>query len=354
MFKLKNKRLFIKIFDYLENNNYPSVYSIIVFLTAIAIRNVLEIFAVYLYVKNNHFPYFRGNPATLYPEVILHYCISYIAMLFIFLTIFKILTKENIYKLLKIICPFFFMLLAAQMLDILICGGSYLAYYTPGYHGDLIKRFFTFFGEWESSGGVTPGIKTEIIAAMILSSFYVYHKTSNVFKTILGIISIYLLIFFYALTPFIIKVIFKLINISYTDSNEMYIYYFSILSLISGILLLSLELKSKLFKLRLNWFFYIILLILFSIIARRLIQNEIINSDLFCKILFAYISLFFLTLYLSGKSVFITNNAVKVCSAVLCLFFAALSGVRFAGLVFIVLSVDSFIKIYFQKIRISK
>jgi len=189
---------------------------------------------------------------------------------------------------------------------------------------------------------------------MILSSFYVYHKTSSVFKTFSVIILIYLIIFFYALTPFIIKKTFNLLNISYTDSNEMYIYYFSLLSLFSGIFVLSLELKSNPFKLKLNRVGLIVLLILFSIIARRLIRNETINSDLFCKIVFAYISLFFLNIYLSGKSDFIELYKLKIWTIFACLYFAALSGVRFAGLIFIVLAVDSFIKINFIKFRISE
>ncbi|HON56431.1 MAG TPA: hypothetical protein PLJ38_05375, partial [bacterium] len=242
----------VKIFNYLESDNYSVIYSALVFCVAIAFRNIIEIFAVFLYVKNNQFTYYRGNPKTLDYEVILHYFISYIAMALIMTIILRILTNENTVKILKIVCPFFFMLTVAQIFDIIICGGSNLAYFTPGYHTDLLKRFLTFYGDWRGAGGVTPGIKIEIIIAMLLAFIYVHYKTNKIYKSLLAVAAIYLLIFFYAMTPFILKFINEILGISILapSSNSAYLYYFSILAFTTSAIILLIDFKKINFNIK--------------------------------------------------------------------------------------------------------
>ena len=167
-------------------------------------------------------------------------------MLLIILIIFKILTNENSVKLFKVICPFFFMLTFAQVCDIVIKGGSNLAYFTVGYHTNLLKRFFSFYGDCKSSiGGVTIGIKIEIIIIMIISFFYVLYKTKNYFKALLMSFAFYVLIFFYAITPFVIDWLIDILNINAMarKSNYAYIYYFSALGYLSAFILYLIERK---------------------------------------------------------------------------------------------------------------
>lgn len=238
---------YTQIIKKLESDNFKLSNALFIFISATTLRNILEIFSVFLFVKNNQFPLYRGNVETLLPAVNIHYYISYLALALAITLIFYLLTKNNPVKIFKTICPFFYILIAAQMIDIIISGGSNLSYLTPEYHGNLILRYFTFFGEWKTFGGVTYGMKIEITFILIFSFCYIYIKSPKFkyLKSFAVVLILYNILFLYGITPFIIKYIGLKINPEFYKSNYSYIIYFTFLTIIETALLTKIYFNQK-------------------------------------------------------------------------------------------------------------
>ena len=236
---IENK--FKEIISYFENVKYPLYYSFITLAAATVMRNTIEIFSVFYYVKNNQFPYYRGAAETLSAEVNIHYFISYIALYFSLAIIFNIITRVEVNKILRLISPFFFILVFAQICDIIISGGSNLCYFTPGYHNNLLSRYLTFYGEFKQFGGVTIGMKIEVVIILFISFMYVKIKTSSVFKGFLTACILYSLLFFYGMTPFVIEYLFRMADIPVNITQMDFILYFFGLALFTGVIILVLH-----------------------------------------------------------------------------------------------------------------
>jgi hypothetical protein len=162
----------------------------------------------------------------------LHYYISYLALSLSIITLLSFAIKTNIIKISKIVFSCFYILLLAQIIDLIITGGSDLTYLIPKYHKNLILRYFTFFGKMTIAGGVTIGMKTELIIVLILNFYYLKLFTKNIFKSLFFTWMLYNLFFLYGLTPTIIQKIKSLFCLSINETQIDYITYFSIMSFV--------------------------------------------------------------------------------------------------------------------------
>lgn len=226
-----------KFMTSVETSNIPFVYFLLTFFFIINLRTFLEVFSDDIEISLNY---------------ILHYNLFYVAVVLSFLLLFYVLTKIKIIKLAKLMLPSLAVLFIAPIFDLAVTlGKGYnMSYLLPGTHGNLILRFFTFFGDFPGIG-ITPGIRIGVALGVIGSFFYVYLKKSKILKSLFCAICTYILIFLFAMTPYIIKFLLELFGIQYKWSDLLFSYFFLTLILIFGLILAYLGNK-RYFKIFIN------------------------------------------------------------------------------------------------------
>lgn len=124
----------------------------------------------------------------------------------------------------------FIIIFLAPIIDFISSSnGSTLTYIFAKPH-QLLNYFLTFFGPINGSG-VSIGLRIEVAIILIAIGAIVYKKTSNIFKTLLSVVSIYTIIFIFGSIPSIISLfssmdpkIFSILSItkSATFSNNIH------------------------------------------------------------------------------------------------------------------------------------
>ncbi|KKR70013.1 MAG: Digeranylgeranylglyceryl phosphate synthase [Candidatus Nomurabacteria bacterium GW2011_GWB1_40_7] len=120
--------------------------------------------------------------------------------LILFLSIFiiaRILTKEKIEKIAKVVTFFSFALLIPPIIDLIISKGQIPYSFIVGNSSQLFKLFFTYLG----SNAIGIGIRIEIIITLIGLGFYIFYKTKEIKRAIVGIIVLYSVIFIMGVFP---------------------------------------------------------------------------------------------------------------------------------------------------------
>lgn len=132
----------------------------------------------------------------------------------IFLAVFiiaRILTKEEITKVAKVVAVFSFIVMVPPIIDLILNKGNPIPYiFISGNYSELLKSFFTYFG----GGDLGIGIRTEVAVVLTGFGFYIFNKTKNVGHTIIGVFLLYSTIFMALIFPTII------LSLKNTISNE--------------------------------------------------------------------------------------------------------------------------------------
>lgn len=98
----------------------------------------------------------------------------------------------------------------APIFDLVISRGqkSFMAYIFTG-AGGLMRNLAMFFGPYSPLGGITWGMRTELIIIILGIGFYVFLKTQSVWRSILVAILSYLVMFVWVSAPSVFKLVYN-------------------------------------------------------------------------------------------------------------------------------------------------
>ncbi|MGM5483181.1 MAG: hypothetical protein ACQESF_06980, partial [Nanobdellota archaeon] len=193
------------VIENLENSKAPMLYFFLTFVFSVTLRTFIE---------------FISDNTRLSIVCFMHYFFSFVAIACFVLLLFYLLTRKPVIKLIKIVLPAFFVLIVAPIFDLLISKGKgyNIGYIDPEVHGNLLMRFFTFAGSFSGSG-VTPGMKFEIMLALIGIFIYLYLATRNIWKGLLGAFGFYVILFVFAIFPYLLRKGLSFLNLSVRYSD---------------------------------------------------------------------------------------------------------------------------------------
>lgn len=146
-------------------------------------------------------PSFPGTPD---PAMLVHYSLFYLGI-FISLSLALRAFIPDISKITKFLFFGLPVIWLPPIVDLIIShGGGYrMAYLFPG-TGGLLLNSFLHMGGSAPFGGVTPGLRVELIAILIGVFAYAFAKTKSFVRSFGATIATYLVWFFWLLLPFLI------------------------------------------------------------------------------------------------------------------------------------------------------
>lgn len=121
------------------------------------------------------------------------------------------------------------------IVDYFMSGGKgFWSFYTFDNFAGLLKRFITFFGD-RPDIGITYGVRTEILIAIVLTFIYSYLKSKNILKSALTSFGIYLVLFILGTFPSWITIAAKgistgFLNVTEIDAVQMFFSPFKLFS----------------------------------------------------------------------------------------------------------------------------
>ncbi|HEY4508688.1 MAG TPA: UbiA family prenyltransferase [Candidatus Paceibacterota bacterium] len=134
------------------------------------------------------------------PYTLVHYGLFFLSIILVTACIIGFITK-NYEAGVKVILFGLPVIWLAPIIDILLSRGlGYKMTYIFDTHGKLLFDFLTFFGS-NLTHGATYGIRVEIILILAGVGWYLWLKTKNISKTLLGVIATYVLGFVMASLP---------------------------------------------------------------------------------------------------------------------------------------------------------
>ncbi|MBX7157592.1 MAG: UbiA family prenyltransferase [Verrucomicrobiae bacterium] len=213
---------FRKIFSYAESQTWSWSRYFFTFLGIIFIRGFLEKFS------NPHWSGQFITPLTAF----FHYPLFYLSI-FLSLNIVLYLfafSKKSFYPSLKQVFQItlfgFLIIWLPPLVDFAVYHGNgpkmtYL--FQP--KGELIKSFFSFFGSL-SQGGITLGIRIEVVLILIGFFFAITYYTGSKKKAFWGALLVYVLFFFYFAIPSIPPLVFAKVS----STREIMLFYVHALS----------------------------------------------------------------------------------------------------------------------------
>jgi len=205
----------------LENSKVPFFYFILTFLFAVTLRNYLE-------------GLLRFDSLMF---LLLHYTLSYIAVVSMLIILFHLATKERIEKISRVILPCFIILISAPILDFIFSLGRdfTIGYMLPGRSDNLLLRFFTFFGAIETLG-VTPGMRVEFALVLIGSFIYFFIKKGSIIRSLIFSFLTYSMIFLFCAMPYVMKAFLNIFGLKYSNtSHPLPINFYLLLIFIFGV-----------------------------------------------------------------------------------------------------------------------
>jgi len=159
------------------------------FFAVILLRNLFEGLLENLHGIISFYPFF------------IHYILSWISMYLMFVLVLKLLSKESIIKVSKIVLVFFPIILIVPVIDFIATSGAGLdidyAFGGPSY---FVSQYFSFAADYPGMG-VTPGQKTVIAISALFSAFYCWSKTKSKVRTISAAVLVYTFLGLYAYLP---------------------------------------------------------------------------------------------------------------------------------------------------------
>lgn len=118
-----------------------------------------------------------------------------------------VFTKEKIEHISKLALFGWVISLTPPIVDLTVSGGKggYIISYLFDPPQELFSTFITFFGD-RFTDGMTYGVRTQVALAIILVATYVFVKTKNWLKTIGAGLSVYVVIYLFAILPTILTI----------------------------------------------------------------------------------------------------------------------------------------------------
>ncbi|MFH1376409.1 MAG: UbiA family prenyltransferase [Candidatus Woesearchaeota archaeon] len=204
---LKNKYINDKLancnafFSKIENIRAPILLWIVSFLSITLIRDFLENII---------------ETPSLLLSWLHHFEFSFfwIALFFSITLFLAFVSKENISKVSKIVTFGWLITLIAPLLDaILYFNKHFIMTYI---FNNILKNYFSFYNSSLFNFGATIGIKIEIAIICFMVGVYILSKTKSWIRTLISILGVYTIIFFYMALPAIFDFVLSIFNIDYT------------------------------------------------------------------------------------------------------------------------------------------
>ncbi|MBF0523252.1 MAG: UbiA family prenyltransferase [Candidatus Omnitrophica bacterium] len=288
-----------KFFDYIESEDIPLSYYFFTFLSVVMLRTFWE---HALLIRE---PSFGGLAEDLF-----HFTFFYASLAITLILVFYLLTKQKVGRLARLVMSSFIILNIVPIIDRLSGARDFfhVTYYFPQDHKDIFYHFIAFFGPLEKYGA-TPGMRIEIALILIATAVYIFVRTRQLWRSILSAVLVYIVIFGYLATPFLINAGFGIIGMNAEIDIFLIIRFYLALIFVGGLAVLYLA-EQNVFKelikdARLPRLFHYVLLILLGVVMYRKFvmgfvsfgQNEIFR-------------LFFLAVSVSFAWIFsvVTNN----------------------------------------------
>lgn len=211
----------------IENSQLPIVYTILTFIGAITLRGFWESYS--------DIPV--GNLQDYTGPMIPHFFFWYIVLALFFIIIFHFATKEKIEKIVRVVLPFFLVLLVVPFVDIILSWGkgADITYMLPGIHHDILIRWFTLSGSTPMGMGGTIGLKVEAIFATFFCFIYVFWiKKNHVIKSIIVTFIFYSTIFWWGSLPYLIYLLQTLFQVEHIYSEAILTNFELLLVLVFG------------------------------------------------------------------------------------------------------------------------
>lgn len=211
----------------MENSQLHIVYSILTFIGAIALRGFWESYS--------DIPV--GNLQDYTGPMIPHFFFWYIVLALFFIIIFYFATKEKIEKIVRVVLPFFLVLLIVPFVDIILSWGkgADITYMLPGIHHDILIRWFTLSGSTPMGMGGTIGLKVEALLATFFCFMYVFWiKRNHVVKSIIVTFIFYSTIFWWGSLPYLIYFLQTLFQVEHIYSETILTNFELLLILLFG------------------------------------------------------------------------------------------------------------------------
>ncbi|MDD5155269.1 MAG: UbiA family prenyltransferase [Candidatus Omnitrophica bacterium] len=190
-----------RIISYIESPRIPLFYCFLIFLSAVTLRNFLELFSDTAQISLTFYP--AWHP--LFFSVWLGLCISFLHYYALWLALFlalaiilSTLTKEDISKVLKTVFAFSIIVNITPVLDLLVSGGKgmNISYLYP-------KNLLEFL---PVPKGLTPGMILTSGTGIGLSFIYGKVKTNSSLKGFISSLSFYLLLAAASMLPLLLNV----------------------------------------------------------------------------------------------------------------------------------------------------
>lgn len=129
-------------------------------------------------------------------DTFLHYPIFFSIIALSGFIIARIITKEEISKIAKFIVLCSFGLITPPIIDLIVNKGGQVPYvFIAGNYLELFKYFFTYIHNG------TLGIRIEVISVLVGFGFYIFYKTKEIKRALLGIFLLYSAIFLMGVAP---------------------------------------------------------------------------------------------------------------------------------------------------------
>jgi 4-hydroxybenzoate polyprenyltransferase/tetratricopeptide (TPR) repeat protein len=193
---LERSKIFIESIEEQKHNVFIWLLTLFSIIFA---RNFLE-----GVLERGHIIGLSSIPHTSYINFFIHFPFFFVSLLLALTIILRYLTRENIEKILRVIVPFSIIIILPPIIDFIVSNGkgatlSYMISSRDAYL--LLTRFFNPFVEIK---GLTYGVRIEVFIGCLLTLLYVFIKTKNILKALLGTMGFYLIVVFWASLPVII------------------------------------------------------------------------------------------------------------------------------------------------------
>ncbi len=192
----------------LQSEDIPFSAHVLTFLSAVTLRNIVEASSTKL-------------PLSTIPPAWTHYYLWAVCLAATLIALGHFVTRESPTRTARIVLPGFVLLLIAPTVDLILTrgAGEAMNYICPGDSVPLYQRFSTFFGPPMKSG-ITLGMRIEIAIVLCLAFFLFRLKHCRRWRSVVGTVALYTVIFLFVSVPCYTDPIFRSISPGYRYNSS--------------------------------------------------------------------------------------------------------------------------------------
>jgi 4-hydroxybenzoate polyprenyltransferase len=186
----------------------------------------------------------------------LHYPLYYVAVFSTIIIIFYLLSRQDIYKIAKVVLVFSFFIFIAPLVDLFFPLSANMSYIKLESWDMVLKSYFSLALGGSYLQGASLGIKVELIFALFGALIYLILKRVSYLKAILGSLVVYVLIITSGLITTFYSFLYQKLGSEFEYDTSLIGLSWILISLILILFIFYLRDKSKfqLWLRKINWF----------------------------------------------------------------------------------------------------